>query len=67
MLDTLTSPTVRTGGYLTRSVRYTPRGGQEVVLFTLVCPRFVQLAAQSNYALDAITLTSTGDGCTGEG
>ena len=63
VVDTLTSPTVRTGGYLSRSVSYTPAGNTEVLMFTLVCPRFVQLTAQSNYALDAITLTTDGDSC----
>ncbi|KAL8741215.1 MAG: hypothetical protein Q9190_006153 [Brigantiaea leucoxantha] len=64
VLDTLTSPTVRTGGYLSRSVPYTPNSQAEVLRFTLVCPRFVQLSAQSNYAIDAITLTNDGnDGC----
>ena len=64
VLDTITSPTVRTGGYLSRSVSYTPTSDSETIMFTLVCPRFVQLTAQSNYAIDAVTLSSNGaDGC----
>ena len=65
-MDTLTSPTVRTGGYLSRTVPYTPTSASATLSFVLVCPRFVQLTAQSNYALDAITLTNSGeDGCDG--
>ncbi|KAF2152190.1 hypothetical protein K461DRAFT_278422 [Myriangium duriaei CBS 260.36] len=58
VVDTLTSPTVRTGGYLQRTVTVPPPSSDTaIILFVLVCPRFVQLTAQSNYALDAITLT----------
>ncbi|KAL8792998.1 MAG: hypothetical protein Q9195_004402 [Heterodermia aff. obscurata] len=63
VVDTLTSPTVRTGGYLTRAVPYTADGTAAVLNFVLVCPRFVQLTAQSNYALDGITLVGGSDGC----
>ncbi|MCJ1308279.1 hypothetical protein MMC25_001932 [Agyrium rufum] len=59
VVDTITSPTVRTGRYLNRSVSYSTSAGQTdaTLTFMLVCPRFLQLTAQSNYALDAITLT----------
>ena len=63
VVDTLTSPTVRTGGYLSRQVSYTSSSTSAVLQFTLVCPRFVQLTAQSNYALDAITLTTGASSC----
>lgn len=63
-VDTVTSPTVRTGGYLARLATYRPTSTSATLTFTFVCPRFVQLTAQSNYALDAITLTSIfDDGC----
>ena len=63
VVDTITSPTVRTGGYLSRAVPYTAGGSAAILRFTLVCPRFVQLTAQSNYALDGITLVGESDGC----
>ena len=38
--------------------------GEQVLLFTLTCPRFLQLTAQSNYAIDGVTLSAVGDvGC----
>ena len=58
--DSFNSPTQRTGGYLERTVTYTPTAGEETLVFTLICPRFLQLTAQNNFALDAIRLTSDG-------
>ena len=58
VVDAITSPTVRSGRYLMRSVSVTPSSASETLAYTLTCPRFLQLTAQSNYALDAITLTT---------
>ncbi len=55
----LTSPSHVTGGYLSRSATYTPVSTSATLKFSLLCPRFMQLTAQSNYALIAITLTNS--------
>ena len=64
VVDTITSPSVPTGRYLPRSVNYKPNASSAALQFTLTCPRFLQLSAQSNYALDAITLTTAAKTCT---
>lgn len=58
-VDTLTSPSHVTVGYLSRSATYTPVSTSATLKFSLLCPRFMQLTAQSNYALIAITLTNS--------
>ena len=47
---------LNTGGYRERSVAYTPPNAAEVLTFQLAC---TGAALQSNFALDAITLTLT--------
>ena len=58
VVDTLSSPTVETGGYLSRSVAYTAVQQTAVVQFALVCPLVAQVAVQSSFALDGITLVT---------
>jgi hypothetical protein len=58
VVDTFTS--LRTTKYLSRTVSLPQFASDTSILkLSLVCPRFLAVAAQNNYALDAITITRT--------